>query len=106
MNYSTLLQAEVKSYEQSADFRNNIDELSGRKSGLGLCTGGRIGEIATCVTQGRRQSVHSILDLGAGPTPGLITRYAQQLAPKVHGPSGAARIDGVELDHSWVSGVV
>ena len=31
-DYSTLLQAEVKSYEQSAKFRNKIDELNGRKN--------------------------------------------------------------------------
>ena len=100
MNYSTLLQAEVKSYEQSAKFRNKIDELNGRKK-VDWDSGGRIGEIATALRKVVDKSVHSILDLGAGP--GLITRYAQQLAAKVHGPSGAVRIDGVELVHGWVS---
>ena len=40
-NYSTLLQAEVKSYEQSAKFRNKIAELNGRKNVD--WDGGRIG---------------------------------------------------------------
>ena len=97
-NYSTLLQAEVKSYEQSAKFRNKIAELNGRKNVD--WDGGRIGEIATELRKVVDKSVYSILELGAGP--GLITRYAQQLAAKAHSSSGPVRVDGVELVAGWV----
>ena len=99
-DYSALLQAEIKSYEQSAKFRNKIDELNGRKN-VDWDGGGRIGEIATALREVVDKSVHSILDLGAGP--GLITRYAQQLAANTHGSSGAVRVQGVELVAGWVS---
>jgi hypothetical protein len=98
-NYSTLLQAEMKSYEQSAKFRNKIAELNGRKSVD--WDSGRIGEIASELRKVVDKSVlYSILDLGAGP--GLITRYAQQLAAKAHSSSGPVRVDGVELVAGWV----
>ena len=97
-NYSTLLQAEVKSYEQSAKFRNKIAELNGRKNVD--WDGGRIGEIATVLRKVVDKSVYSILELGAGP--GLIARYAQQLAAKAHSSSGPVRVDGVELVAGWV----
>lgn len=96
--YASDLQAEVKAYITSAKYQNKINELLGTRHVD--WDHGRIGEISSALRGLIDSSVHSILDLGAGP--GLISRHAQQLAARVHGSGGAVRVVGVELVAGWV----